>query len=406
MLNLSRLIQNDLSLVGRSFYPQAINYDIQFIQKKNQFSLHPTFLKIALLKNSPCLLNAFKRYQFYFLHDIQAFGRTYVEMNVYHWNLSTPSEHQIHFSFDIHPTNTKTKQFKLILNDSDVQNFFGLSIKHEFTSHYIITLARTILSNFTFHRHYISKRLKVVSRHTFHKELDNKNYIFQNDLNPNNFDNNLKQNHFLEPRYYEPKIIFQQVKPYQNAFLIFTIQYIQPFDFWNIRIYNPKTSRTFTATINLRNIINWSLSYSMKVYPQLMDNINLENITDYQNYCDFYKRITTARKAPLTLGKKTKPKQQLFNFASLNKLGDNATTDQQLLLDHIDRVNSAFFLNHDAVQENGCKSKDPPQLLPRRSSTMSLSSAQQRLINTDRKLISNEIIKDIDYHEIKVNTQT
>lgn len=364
---------------------------MQTIQKKNQLSLHPAFFKVALLKNSPCLLNAFKRYKYYFLHEIATIGRTYIEMNVYCWNSSTPTEHDTHFTFDIHPIETKAKQFKLILNSLDIMNFFEESIPYEFKSHHFINLARKVLSKFTFYRHYVSKRLKISSLNTPYGSTNPKPYILQNNLNPNNFDNNLKLSNFLEMKYYEPKIVLQQVKRYQKIFLIFTIEYLELFDFWNIKIYNPKSSRTFMASISLNNFLDWHIGFYEKVYPSCMDDIDLRNTENYQHYCSSLKiggkQATLKRKSlPIQARRKSR---KFFQFLTNSSMNEKVSIDGRRILESLDRICATPFLNPSGLSKDSKKSHN-------------YQNYQKKESNISRHLASNQITENINFHEIKV----
>ena len=169
-----------------------------------------------------------------------------------------------------------------------------------------------------------------------YKEFE-KVYTLQNNLNPNNFDNNLKVTNYLEPKFYEPRIILQQVKRYQKTFFIFTIEYSQPFDIWNIKIYNPRSSRTFLATINFNTILNWRVRFYEKVYPHVMDEIDIKGVKDYQSY------ILQLKKQSLIKTTSRKNRKQSIHF-DVNE--QKLSNEERRVLEKMDRMYYTRFLNH------------------------------------------------------------
>ena len=380
--------------------------------------MHPVFVKVSLLKNSTCLLTNFKRYRYYFLHDIETIGRSYIEMNVYTPSFNNSVDQELYFTFDIHPNETKTKQFKLILNNFDLETYFNKTPKYEFNSHYLIGIARSVLSQFRFHRQNVSKQLKLCILHPEYKSHNNRPHVLQNNLNPNNFDNNVKVSHFLEAKYYEPKIILQKVKKHNKTFLIFTIEYLQPFQIWNIRIYNPKTSRTFTASLTFNHLLQWTIRFYEKAYPYYMDEIDLIKVKDYLFYCKEYKRKSFKRRNVAAI--LNRHGQHIYQRFITEGADQNITTEQKLMLYRLDRMHSTPFLgNIDEPEEDSRYAHD--DVLLRRAKQQGITGPQYRTgsyhqhsssrrnpkstnrsMYPHKRLISNEIHKEMDFHEIKV----
>ena len=200
----------------------------------------------------------------------------------------TPDMNIYYFSFEINPEKSKTKQFRLLLNSLDIKSYLNMKIEGD-SSFYFMKLSRNVLDRFIVWKRLTSKILALPMARAQHDAPDNQNlHVFYNTFSVNTFETKLKVNNYLEPKNYCPKIIYQGARKFNKNFYVITIEYVHRFDYWNIHVYNPKTSRNFICTIFFEEILNWKNSFLKKIYPSFMNEFKKYNFMNYQQFANTY----------------------------------------------------------------------------------------------------------------------
>ena len=265
------------------------------IQRKYVIPVNPAYLKIDMLNQTNNLESAFEIWTLHFIHKFSdTLGRCYVKLNVYRKKVLimtdniTPDMNIYHFSFEINPEKSKTRQLRLLLNSLDIKSYLNMKIEGD-SSFYFMKLSRTLLDRFVVWKRLTSKILALPIARAQHDAPDSQNlHVFYNTFSVNTFETKLKVNPYLEPKNYCPKIIYQGARKFNKNFYMITIEYVHRFDYWNIHVYNPKTSRNFICTIFFEEILNWKNSFLKKIYPSFMNEFKKHSFSNYQQFSNTY----------------------------------------------------------------------------------------------------------------------
>mmetsp|Transcript_28234 Transcript_28234/g.25036 ORF Transcript_28234/g.25036 Transcript_28234/m.25036 type:complete len:239 (+) Transcript_28234:224-940(+) len=231
---------------------------------KSQISLHPSYLKIDMMCQSKNVESVFDCKTLHFIHKFQnTLGKCYIRLKVYKRRKAVTQESKkelglYHLSYQINPEKTKTKQYRLILNSYDLQNFFDTKIDTDSPFDFI-GISRELLSKFQVWRTLNTKVLYIPApkKSSLDQHSDQMDQLYlQNDFNVNTFDNKMKINNYLEHKNYQPRVIYQGVKRIEGEFFVITIEHVNQFDFWSIKVYHPKTSRYYESIIFFDDILN------------------------------------------------------------------------------------------------------------------------------------------------------
>ena len=267
------------------------------IQKKYAIPVSPAYLKVFMLNQSTSLESAFETWTLYFIHNFEAsIGKCYVKLIVYRKKVLvitdniTPEMNTYHFSFEINPEKSKTRLYRLLINSHDLKTYLKLQIEGD-SSFYFMKLSRTVLDKFIIWKKLNAKILVLPASNTVHEAAENPGlHLFYNTFNEDTFDTKMRISNNLEPKNYAPKIIYQGTRKFNKNFYVVTIEYVYRFDYWNIHIYNPKTSRHFISVIFFEEILNWKNSFLANIYPSFLNEFKKYQFKDYQEFTKTYKR--------------------------------------------------------------------------------------------------------------------
>lgn len=362
---LQSLIEYGISSVGRVLHVKSTSYDVNLIQRKYAIPVNPAYLKIDMLNQSSNLESAFEIWTLNFMHKFDdSLGRCYVKLLVYRKKVLimtdniTPDMNLYHFSFEINPEKSKTRQYRLLLNSYDLKSYLNIKIEGD-SPFYFTKLSRNVLEKFILWKRPTSKVLALPIIHTNQEIPDNPSlYVFYNTFSINSFETKMKITNYLEPKNYAPKIIYQGVRKFGKNFYIVTIEYVHRFDYWNILIYNPKTSRNFVTIIFFEEILSWKNSFLKKIYPSFLNEFKKHNFKNYQQFTTTYvrhfKKVKKASEVKFTstvdIPSSKRGPISAAEFESLNK------KERQLFF-KIDRVYSLPFLRRKKNQSRNISSR-------------------------------------------------
>ncbi len=292
----------------------------------------------------------------------------------------SPDLNILHFSFEIIPEKTRTKQLRLLLNSLDIKNYLNIKIEDE-SPFYFMQLSRGILDRFKVLRRLSSQILALPVGRSQQEGQENQTFhSFYNTFRVDSYDNKVKFNNHLEPKNYCPKIVYQGSRRFNKNYYLITIEYVHRFDYWNIHVYNPKTSRNFICTIFFEEILNWRNSFLKKIYPSFLNEFHKIPFKTYQQFINTYakhfKKVKNQTDVRFASNLEIPSSKRLFTPVSKN-LFDTLDKKEKQLFFKIDKVYSLPFMR---------RKKD-----------------QTKSVTARYQMEKDEGFEQLDFYEFKVN---
>lgn len=321
-----------------------------------------------MLNQTSNLESAFETWTLYLIHKFGGtLGKCYVKLVVYRKKVLimtdkiTPDMNVYHFSFEINPEKSKTKQYRLLLNSYDLKANLNIKIESD-SSFYFMKLSRNVLEKFIIWRRSTAHVLALPISRTVQERPDSPSlHVFYNTFSVNTFETKLKISNYLEPKNYTPKIVYQGARKFNKNFYMITIEYVHRFDYWNIQVYNPKTSRNFICVIFFEEILNWKNSFLKKIYPSFMKEFKKHHFETYQQFIATYLRHLkkVKKRSELRFASTVEipsSKRAMLNPLLTSDIESLSTKEKKLLL-KIDKVYSLPFLRRNKDQSKALSSR-------------------------------------------------
>lgn len=343
-----------------------------------------------MLNQSTNLESAFEMWTCYFIHKFEeSLGKCYVKLHVYRKKVLimtdkiTPDMNVYHFSFEICPAKSKTKQYRLLLNSYDLKAYLNIKIESD-SSYYFMKLSRSVLDKFIIWKRFTARILALPISRTIQEVPDNPHlHVFYNTFSMNTFETKVKINNDLEAKNYAPKILYQGVRKFNGKFYMITVEYVHRFDYWNIHVYNPKTSRNFVCIVFFEEMLNWRNSFLKKIYPSFLNELKKTHFKTYQDfmvtYLKYLKRAKKKSQLKFTSAVDIPSSKRIMFTPMTPSEVDTLNRKEKQLFFKIDKVYSLPFLR---------RKKDPSK---------SFSSRH----NLDK----DDITDQIDFYEFKVSVK-
>jgi len=291
---LSRIIKQILQFNGFKFTckNEGVSYRKMIF---NEYSLKAFVMNNFLENNSNFIVNSLV-----FIQKLEQIGKTIVFLTIYENKQKNSLESRVFFSLNLLDFASKVRRFKLILSIEDIIVLFPqktLIIQETIDFHNIKLLFMRLLTKFTLERVSLYSNLMFSPRkqtikssmisHRFEKIRKVKN-CFNEKRGIPIFPK--RNNGFLEEFVQESRIVIKIIKKFQGNFYCLLLSKSLLMNYWILKVYITKTSRTFVAYLNNTNLMKFSLEDLSHAFKRNMQEF-IEKPSFFKNFNDFHRKI-------------------------------------------------------------------------------------------------------------------
>ena len=258
----------------------------------NEYFLKTSVMNDFIEKNSNFISSSLV-----FIQNLVNIGKSIVFVNIYE-NKHKGTENRILFSLRLLDFTSKVKRYKLIIALEDIISLFPWTtgiFQDSVDLHSLKLLFMKILNKFTLENFSLypslvltpSKQKSLMTSHRFDKIRRVKN-CFNEKRGIPIFPK--RNNGFLEEFVQESRVVMKVVKKYQGNFYILIISKSLLMNYWIIKTYISRSSRTFIAYANNTDLMKFSIEDLENALNKNLQ-ILIEHPNVIKNFTDFQRKL-------------------------------------------------------------------------------------------------------------------